>query len=508
LRISDCGLRIFGLQNPQSNPQSAIRNPQCIVPRGGFMRRAPLVGSLLVLGCAVIVAQQSPAPAPRDPQRELAMSVADGFTMAAVGDCIIARPVSQTPGFAAVGRILRDADSAFGNFEGTAIDLSRTPAVPQAEFGGVWIIGAPAVAKDLKAIGFDIMSRANNHATDWGLEGMRQTTRALDEAGIVHAGVGEHRAAARAARFFDTDKGRVGLISLASTFTPLSRSAPPVGEAPGRPGVNALRTTRYSLVTAEELRALRKIRDEQPAGSVRVAEKEPADELDLFGVRYKVADRRGFTYTIDPVDEREVLKSIRAAKQLSDFVVVTIHAHEPGNWSQEPADFLPKLARAAIDAGADQFIGHGPHQIRGIEVYRGKPIFYSLGDFIFQLDLLEPVGSDLYEQYKMDAGTTTDAEFNAMWNRLVFGGDIWYQSVVTTSRFEKGQLAEIRLHPVDLSYAARGADRGVPRLASAEVGKTILERMQRLSQPFGTRIAIEGGVGIIRLSAPATAARH
>ena len=136
-----------------------------------------------------------------------------------------------------------------------------------------------------------------------------------------------------------------------------------------------------------------------------------------------------------------MLKSIRAAKQLSDFVIVTIHAHEPGNWSQEPADFLPKLARAAIDAGADQFIGHGPHQVRGIEVYRGKPIFYSLGDFIFQLDLLEPVGSDLFEQYKMDAGTTTDAEFNAMWNRLVFGGEVWYQSVVTTSRFEKGQIA-------------------------------------------------------------------
>ena len=228
------------------------------------------------------------------------MSVADGFTVAAVGDCIIARPVSQTPGFAPVGKILRDADAAFGNFEGTAIDLSRTPAVPQAEFGGVWIIGAPAVAKDLKTIGFDLMSRANNHATDWGLEGMRQTSHALDEAGIVHAGVGEHRAAARAARFVDTDKGRVGLISLASTFTPLSRSAPPVGEAPGRPGVNALRTTRYSLVTAEELRALRKIRDEQPAGSVRLDAQEPADELALFGVRYKVGARRGFTYTIDP----------------------------------------------------------------------------------------------------------------------------------------------------------------------------------------------------------------
>src|SRR5262252_5846183 len=420
------------------------------------MQRVRFLVALIAIATVTIVAaqQQPSAPTPRDPQRELITSVADGFTLAAVGDNIIARPVSQTAGFAPVAKIIHDADAAFGNFEGTAIDLTRTPAVPQAEFGGVWIIGSPAVARDLKTIGFDVMSRANNHAPDWGLEGMRQTSRALDEAGIVHAGVGEHRAAARAARYFDTDKGRVALISMASTFTALSRSAPPIGQAPGRPGVNALRTTRYSLVTRDELRTLRKIRDEQPAGSVRVPEKESPDELELFGVRYKAADRRGFTYTIDPVDEAEVLKSVRAAKQLADFVIVTIHAHEPGNWSGEPADFLPKLAHAAIDAGADEFIGHGPHQIRGIEIYKGKPVLYSLGNFIFQLDLLEPVASDLYEQYKMDPATTTDAEFDAMWNERTFGGEVWYQSMVTTSRFEKGRVAEIRVHPIDLSYTA------------------------------------------------------
>ena len=85
-----------------------------------------------------------------------------------------------------------------------------------------------------------------------------------------------------------------------------------------------------------------------------------------------------------------------------------------------------------------------------------------------------------------------------MWNRLVFGNDVWYQSVVTTSRFEKGQVAEIRLHPIDLNYTARGADRGVPRLAAPPVARTILERLQRLSEPFGTRITIQGGVGVIR----------
>jgi poly-gamma-glutamate synthesis protein (capsule biosynthesis protein) len=474
------------------------------------MSRAAFAGCSAFLIAGALALAQAPAPNPpaRDAQRELATSVANGFTIAAVGDCIMARPVSRTAGFAPVGSLIRAADVAFGNFEGTALDAAHLTAVPQAEFGGVWIIDSPLVPKDLKAIGFDMMSRANNHALDWGLDGMRNTSRLLDEAGIVHAGVGEHRAGARAPRYFETEKGRVALVSIASTFTPLSRSAPPAGQAPGRPGVNALRTTRYSLVTAEELRALRKIRDEQPAGSVRPPEKEPADELELFGAHYKVGDHRGFTYTMDPIDEREILKSVREAKQMSDFVIVTIHAHEPGNWSQEPADFLPRLAHEAIDAGADQFIGHGPHQIRGIEVYRDRPIFYSLGDFIFQLDLLEPVANDLYEQYKMDPASATDAEFNAMWNALVFGGDVWYQSVVTTTRFDKGRAVEIRLTPIDLSYTARGADRGVPRLADTAVAKTILERLRRLSQPFGTRIDIEQGVGVIRATAaPATAAR-
>ena len=104
-------------------------------------RLAVLCG-LLLSGVLAVRAQQAvPKAAPRDPQRELATSVADGFTVAAVGDCIIARPVSHTPGFAPVGRLLRDADVAFGNFEGTALDLTRTPAVPQAEFSGVRIIG-------------------------------------------------------------------------------------------------------------------------------------------------------------------------------------------------------------------------------------------------------------------------------------------------------------------------------------------------------------------------------
>lgn len=468
------------------------------VSRYGFA-----AAGVLALGGLLVAGRHQPQTPARDLARELAMSVSDGFTLAAVGDLIIARPVAQLndPSFAGVVKLLQKGDVTFGNFEGSAIDTRRFTGYPAAEFGGVWIIGPPEVAKDLKTMGFDIVSRANNHATDWGLEGMRLTSDALDAAGLIHAGTGETRAAARAGRFFETDKGRIAVVSMASSFTPMSRAMDPVGEAAGRPGLSGIRTTRHVLVTAEELERLRKIRDEQPPGAIRPDPEEPKDVVELFGTAYKVGDRRGYTYTVDAIDEQEILKAIRNAKLSADFVIATIHAHDPGNWSETPADFLPILARKAIDAGADAWVGHGPHQLRGIEIYKGKPIFHSLGDFIFQLDLLQPVGQDLYERFKKDPATVTDAEFSTFWTDRTFEGDVWYQSVIAESRFASGGLAEIRLHPVDLGAGKRAANRGVPRLASPEVARVILERLQRLSNPFGTTIAIEQNVGVVRFRA-------
>jgi poly-gamma-glutamate synthesis protein (capsule biosynthesis protein) len=468
------------------------------------LHRRAAIAALLIAGAhlAARVTGGAQEPPQRDARRELAMSVADGFTLTTVGDLIFARPVAQTPdaAFQSVVKLLQAGDVTFGNFEGTAIDIRHFQGYPAAEFGGVWIVGPPEVARDLKTMGFDMVSRANNHTTDWGLEGMRLTNEALDAAGIVHAGSGATRAAARAARYVDTPRGRVAIVSMASTFTPMSLAGDPVGEAPGRPGVSAVRVTRQVFVTADELERLRTIRAEQPAGAVTPNPNEPKDQVNLFGTVYRVGDKRGYTYTIDPTDEADILKAIRHAKMSADFVIATIHAHDPGNWSEEPADFLPVLARKAIDAGADAWIGHGPHQLRGIEIYKGKPILYSLGNFIFQLDLLQPVAQDLYERFNKNPSTMTDAEFSTFWTDRTFPGPQYYQSVVAESRFAHGQLAEIRLHPVDIGFDKRAADRGVPRLAGPQVAKDILERLQRLSQRFGTTVAIEQNVGVVRLN--------
>ncbi|TIP07361.1 CapA family protein, partial [Mesorhizobium sp.] len=135
------------------------------------------------------------------------------------------RPLTkyQHPGFGDVVEILREADVTFGNMETLIFDIRSFKGSPEAEHGGAYHISAPELGPDLKAMGFDMLSRANNHTLDWGLEGMRETSRLLDESGIVHAGAGENLAQAGAARFLETARGRVALVSFATTFAPMAR---------------------------------------------------------------------------------------------------------------------------------------------------------------------------------------------------------------------------------------------------------------------------------------------
>ena len=433
-----------------------------------------------------------------------AITVADDFRLAAVGDLIAPGPLSLSSEWRlkSVEALLRDADVTFGNLENTLIDLQHFRGYPEAESGGGHLSGSPAVAKDLRSMGFNMVSRANNHTTDWGVEGMRETNSAADAAGLVHAGTGENRATARAAHYLDTAKGRVALVSMASSFTPLSAAGDALGTAPGRPGLNALRVTPYVIVTPEMMQGLRKIREAEPpelVDSWTGGLEEKPNELDLFDVHYRMGDKAGgLSYEMNEIDLREILQSIRKGKENADFLVATIHAHEPH--TEEPADFLPKLAHACIDAGADAFIGHGPHRLRAIEIYHGKPIFYSLGNFLFQLTAVEPLSRDSYEAFKVDPTASTDKDLMDKIIKMHFNQPFWYESVIAVSQFDHGELSEVRLYPVELDYSDRtNKNGGIPGLADLPVAHSILEGLQRLSAPYGTTINIAGSTGVIRL---------
>lgn len=440
-------------------------------------------------------------------------NVTDGFTLAAVGDVImteavLARMERISPDLL---KVLRDAEVTFGNFESTAIDLQKFGGYPEALAGGAWLLSSVRVPGELKAMGFDLMGRANNHTTDWGVAGMRYTDALLDEAGIVHAGTGETLAQARSAAILSTSSGRVSLVSIASRYEENARAIDPLGQIPGRPGLNSLRTTRYTLVSPERFAQLAAIRDSQPPGSVRksvLTSDAKTDTVTLFGMKYRASSdvncELAFSFEMDDRDRKEIIRAIRQAKQTTDFAIVTMHTHEPGNYSDTPPDFLEILAREAIDNGADAFVGHGPHQLRGIEIYRGKPIFYSLGNFFFTDNTWQPLVRDEWEKDKVDPTSMTEAEFTEM-RRVegVFGERIWFESIVASSVYnEAGVLRQIRLYPIELHWeGARDADRGIPRTAPPHIADAILKRLRLLSQPYGTTIAIEDGVGTIDIDA-------
>ena len=169
-------------------------------------------------------------------------------------------------------------------------------------------------------------------------------------------------------------------------------------------------------------------------------------------------------------------------------MIVSLHCHESGANRSVPADFIPIFARAVIDAGADVFVGHGPHVLRGIEIYKGKPIFYSLSNFIFQNETLLRMPSDSYEQYALDddvaqPGDYLDARYDK--DRRSFPADREYWDSVT-GRHEVGRRqvrgAAAASDHAGLSRRSR-AERGRPKLATGADAARILEMMMTRSKP-------------------------
>lgn len=463
--------------------------------------------------------------------RELETNVPDGFTFVAVGDCIISRPLSQyaasDPAFARVLQILKRADVTYGNMETSILDLRRFAGFPSPGPDDMSLVAQPAVAKDLAAMGFDLLSRANNHALDWGVEGMRETSRLLDESGLSYAGIGETEGLARSAGYFESPKGRIALVSTASTFRPGSEALATHGAAPGRPGISALAVKKTTVVPRDILKDLEVLRTKLYPGwqkddaklltSSTVGTDAP-EEMSLFGQKFRVGKTFGYQYAMDPNDLADILRGVRQGKQHSDFLMVSIHSHEPANSSAPepkndfldvPADFVQDLAHQTIDTGADTFIATGIHHLGPIEIYKGRPIFYGMGNF-FWGDIQEPISADIYQQYDKpllgafgDPGKATDADLTNLMNASSFAGAPPFDAVVAESRFDHGKVSEIRLYPVDLGYGKKLTESGLPRLAGADQGKRILQRIQELSTKYGTHIQIEplppnSLVGVIR----------
>lgn len=417
------------------------------------------------------------------------------FTLALTGDSIIMQRLSvfREPAFTRLFDLIRGADAAFTNLETLFHDYEAPPA---HQSGGTWMRTDPPIIKELVWAGFDLVSRANNHAGDFGPRGSEITSRYVRDAGLVEAGVGNSLAEAREARFLETAKGRIALISAASTFTPHSRAGNTRGDMPARPGLSPLRFTTTYVVTPERLADLRRVAAElsgNPPGT--------GDTLNFGGRRYVAGPKPGTRTEPDQRDVDEIARVVKSASALADIVIVSLHCHESGANRSVPADFIPVFARAVIDAGADVFVGHGPHVLRGIEIYNGKPIFYSLSNFIFQNETLLRMPDDSYEQYALSDDAQPSDYLDARYDkdRRSFPADREYwDSVAVVTKWDAGKFVEAELHPITLGYQTPRSERGRPKLASGADAARILEMVTARSKAFGATVTVKDGVGVVK----------
>jgi poly-gamma-glutamate capsule biosynthesis protein CapA/YwtB (metallophosphatase superfamily) len=372
----------------------------------------------------------------------------NGFTMTLTGQSMLRSDLRATAPDA-VPRIqsLLGGDVVFTNFEGAIAEPG------QSVTGGGRGFLAPAAALDaLKTLGFNLLSLSNNHAFDLKEVGIDNTLREVGRRGIAHAGIGATLADAAAPAYLRVGNMTVALVSSASGLI----------AAGGRARVNELRVMAGDVVN------------------------EATEDL---------LDARGNVPNAE--DAARILGAIREAKARADLVVVYQHNHVFANHSFRtifsegmaerlaPNAWLEDWTHAEVEAGADVVVMHGAPLLHGVEIFRGKPIFYDLGNFI----------------YNVPPAVTYISE------------PIAWESVVAKLEFQGKTLKSIALHPIALNYIGNGQPdvhsqytsneflhtRGLPSAAEGAQARYILERVAEFSKPFGTRVVIGDGAASIEL---------
>lgn len=343
-----------------------------------------------------------------------------------LGDLMFRAPVAaarfEAGSFQDVVAELGRGDLAIANLE---MPLSRRgAAVPK------WanLRSDPELIEDVRRMGIGAVSLANNHMMDFEREALFDTLEACDGASVARCGAGHDLDEALRPVMLNAGGLRVALIGVACTV-PLESDA-----RLGKPGIAPLRIhVSFELEIGQQA--------EQPGSMPPV--RTWADAADLERVNAEIA----------------------RARSEADLVIVAMHWGVPGYWlspcfHQILAEYQTPLGHALIDAGADVIYGHHSHSLHPIEVYRGKPIIYSLGNFLFDwvLGFMQP------------------------------------ESVIARLRVADG-VCSLELVPLLVD-----ATTGFPHLATGDDARRVLELLDTLSQPFGTTLKIEGGRATILLA--------
>lgn len=427
------------------------------------------------------------------------------ITISAVGDCLISNKVSflKNPSFLKLLDIFNSTHCTYGNCETTFFNPEDGfPAYKDLDPN---VYCEPWGADELKWMGFDLMSLANNHIMDFDYDGMFATLKHLDRVGIKYAGAGKDLEFASRHGLYETEAGPVSLISCASWLPePNHKASLPGPYMKGRPGHNAINVDWVVTAKKEQLDKLREIRnqmaedfgDPMPEEALKKEIKEK--KLRFGDMHFAEGEKTEFTLVPNKDDVERVIASIKIAKRNSRLVIATIHEHIGRDKNKLPSVFQEDFAHKCIDAGADMFMGTGSHELWGIEIYKNRPIFYGLGNFFFQ-GPLRVIAPEAYVRFDLPADTKDPTLYELKFADY-FKGNVFWESVVPKVTFDKdNKVKEIILYPIHLNQKAPLNKRGTPELADKKTAKTIIERLNKLSETWKTKIIFKDGIGTVVL---------
>jgi poly-gamma-glutamate capsule biosynthesis protein CapA/YwtB (metallophosphatase superfamily) len=427
-------------------------------------------------------------------------------TLALTGDSILQRRLLSTTDaeIKPLFDLIRGCDAAFTNLEVLPNDFHGDPAF---DSGGSHF-GAPSwVLDELIEAGFGMFSTATNHTLDYSISGLEYALDQLNNRGLCHAGAGRHLEEARRAAYFTTPKATIGMVACGSTFTKGQEAARQTHVMQGRAGLNPLWPDSTYEVTPDQMAVVKQMAEGLGLEKFRqfrigtgFAFEAPDGIFPFNGMNFRVGERTRHVRHPNPKDLAAIIRWVEETKLASDIAMVSIHAHEHANEKDEPADFIVEFAHAVIDAGADIVVGHGPHLLRGMELYKGKPIFYSLGNFIGQNEMVRQLPGESYDRFRADDQLTPTKLYKQRTkdDQKGFPSDIRYwQTVVPICRFVGDTLEEVTIHPVSLGLGEKRHRRGRPRLAIAQEADNILEAYAILSQRYQTRMSIQQDVATV-----------
>lgn len=428
-------------------------------------------------------------------------------TYIATGDSFITRRVPREgyEGFEELKTLIESHDVRFANLEMT---FHNEEGFPAAASGGTWAMTDPVMLDDMLRYGFNLFNTANNHSGDFGPLGILATMKHLKERHMPFAGTGASLQEASNACYLETRGERVALIGATSNFDPAAVAGGQGFRMRARPGLNPLRYKTIYHVDRETFEAVNRLAKSLHVNDFMELTIELGyaaalpDNISRFGPYQFVLDTKNYIETVpDPIDEERILGEIREAKRQADVVLFSLHTHEmDGKDFFSIPQFVRTITHKAIDAGANVVIGHGPHMLRGVEVYNGGVIFHSLGNFVFQTETIAAQPYDAFMKMRLSQETRVGEYMD---NRSKGGTvgypampDIW-QAFAAGWTMQDGKIQDVKLYPLELGMHASRAQRGWPRLSYSTA---TLEKIRALSAKLNTEVLIEDGIGKVVLA--------